>query len=268
MKIIEIIKNLQEKGIDKIVSASQIINTKEVCYISDARSAAFYALGESKTIGSPVVLIINESELESCLTSLTEAWFQKTNIIVLTICQNRYNRIDYIERCCKKILWSDEEGFEHKLFQSVNSFGPILIRCVDEPVQNAKIDYSLIIKKIDSMNKQGIHLFIYEGLETPVNYLSIHNIKTEHKYGVVSKYVGWVLGSNEKGILCIPECLLSYDSNIFNFRNMPDDFHMIVLADESQVFQKLKPWIVDNGFCVVKEEQFENVFANKTILYI
>ena len=268
MKIIEIIKNLQEKGIDKVVSATKIVKNEEICYISDTRSAAFYALGESKTIGSPVVLIIDESELESCLTSLTEAWFQKINIIVFTICQNRYNRIDYIERCCKKIFWSDEESFEGKLYQSLNSFGPIIIRCVEEFVQNTKNDYSLLIQKIDSINNRGIHLFIYDGSEVPVNYLTIHNIKTEHKYGVISKYIGWVLGSNEKGILCIPEFLLSYDSNIFNFRNMPNDFHMIILADKSQVLHKLKPWIVANGFCVINEdEQFENVFANKTILY-
>ena len=69
-------------------------------------------------------------------------------------------------------------------------------------------------------------------------------------------------------ILCIPECLLAYDSNIFNFRNLPESFMVIVIADDSQVFDKLKPWIQSNAIHVVETADENNIeMTKKTVFY-
>ena len=64
--------------------------------IKDVRSAAFYAFGKSKVTNENVVLLINGDYLPNAYTVLTEAWFQKTNLIIIALYNSIYDVVQLV----------------------------------------------------------------------------------------------------------------------------------------------------------------------------
>ena len=81
----------------------------------DARSAAFFAMGLSVKRKEPVTILLPGMYLPSIYTALTEAWFQKTELVVLAF----YHRISEVntawsDRCCKTMTMDITDFDGHK----------------------------------------------------------------------------------------------------------------------------------------------------------
>ena len=118
----ELFNYLKNNNIKKIIIGDKInvdINTDfEIINIDDVRSAAFYAFGESKILNKNTVLIIDGHYLPNVYTVLTEAWFQKTNLTIISLFNSIYDvETNYLNRCSLaniKILENDIQQFKKK----------------------------------------------------------------------------------------------------------------------------------------------------------
>lgn len=212
--------------------------------IMDVRSAAFYAFGESKITNENVVLVIDGDYLPNVYTVLTEAWFQKTNLIVVALFNSIYDiETNYLNRCTVanvKFIDKDYSLFQEKLEESLNLIGPKVISVVTKKVQK-EIDYSNIIKHLNKLLTSDDKLYVYNSKEEKTKCY-LENIPQKYKYGILSKYLAHVEDAkNNYILLCSKECLL-VDSNILNNRAMNQNFKMIVLGN----IKEIQDWILDN----------------------
>ena len=234
-------------------SLSFLPETIDVKEVKDARSATFEAFGIIKMSEKPVALIVKEDELSSVLTAVTEAWLQRKDLILITINGNLYQHYDYLDRCLMSSALLLQNSNEDELVQEMQlRHGPHLLRTALLLEEENPVDYSNIIQELDNGLSDNDVVFCYN----PTQVSGTHNraISLQHRYCVISKYVGYLLGCKGKAVLCIPENLLAYDSNIFNFRNLPSTFFVVVVADGSRILSKLSPWIESNGISVIQTE--------------
>ena len=221
--------------------------------VKDARSATFEAFGIIKIIEKPVALLLKEDELSSTLTAVTEAWFQRKDLILITVNGNLYQHYDYLDRCLMSSALLLEDSNEDEVVQEMQlRHGPHLLRTALMLEEEKPVDYSCVLQELEGSLSDKDVVFCYH----PAKLSGEHNIaiSQQHRYCVISKYVGYLLGNKCKAVLCIPEKLLAYDSNIFNFRNLPNTFFVMVIADNSGVMSKLSPWIESNGISVIQTE--------------
>lgn len=240
--------------------------------VKDVRSATFEALGISKMKDDRVALIVDERYLSNVYTGITEAWFQRNNILVVTYNTDLYLSLEYIDRCIvgKALLLDSSEVSTLANTIRINN-GPFLLRSSITINNDKPIDYRFLTRMIKCVVSENDTVFFYNPMENIVeNKANVQIIKPEHKYCVISKYLGFILGkSNCNSILCIPESLLAYDSNIFNFRCVPNNFCVIVYADASGLMKRIRPWVEANdiSFKVVDSNNFD--FSDrKEIIYI
>lgn len=213
--------------------------------IMDARSAAFYAFGESKITNENVLLVIDGEYLTNVYTVLTEAWFQKTNLIVLALYDSIYDiETNYLNRCTVanvKFIDKDYPLFEEKVKESLNLIGPKVINVVTKKNKKEK-EYSNVIKSLNKLLSVDDKLYVYNAKEEKVK-CHLENIPVKYKYGIISKYLSNIEGKTNKNILlCSKECM-QVDSNILNNRAMNNNFKIIVLGDISE----MRDWILDNN---------------------
>lgn len=263
-------------NIDSVICEEYVSQALKHSYnyriVKDVRSATFEALGISKMKDDRVALIVDERYLSSVYTGITEAWFQRINILVVTYNANLYQPLEYIDRCIvgKALLLDSSEVRSLTNTIRINN-GPFLLRSSITIDNDKPIAYSFFNRIIKGVESENDTVFLYNPVENNVeNKANVQTIKPEHKYCVISKYIGFILGkSNSNCILCIPESLLAYDSNIFNFRCIPDNFCIIVYADTSGLMKRIRPWIESNNISlkVVDSNNFD-FSGRKEIIYI
>ena len=218
--------------------------------IKDVRSAAFYAFGKSIATNKNVALIINGEYLSNTYTVLTEAWFQKANLIVIAQYDSIYNiETNYLDRCttCNiTFIDKDYSKFKERIENSLRLIGPKLFNIVIEREQR-KINYESITNDIKKFLQSEDTIFIYnsEEIEVPCK---IKNIEEKYKYGLFSKYVGYinVLNKGKQILICPKECL-EIDLNILNNRAMNKNFKAIVIGN----IEHLKEWIEKNNINLI-----------------
>jgi len=213
--------------------------------ITDVRSAAFYAFGDSKATNENVILVIDGDYLPSIYTVLTEAWFQKTNLIVLALYDSIYDiETNYLNRCTvvnMKLLDKDLDQFEDKIKKGLELVGPKLINVVTNKKYKEN-DYTKVLKGLDKVLQKEDVVFVYNSLEFKSKY-SLVNVPKKYKYGVISKYLANLEGKDNNTILVATKDCLEIDSNILNNREMNNKFKMILIGDVS----KSKAWIENNN---------------------
>ena len=254
MKIESILKKLKSAGVEHVVYTAEVVeplltNTFDndgLHYIQDVRSAVFTAYGISKMSHVPVVVLLDESYLPSTYTGLTEAWFQRVPVIVISYNGKSLDKSFYLDRCVDlSIVVSEETIIDAEIRKIVSLHGPSLIKVQETIKEETPFDYTEIVSTIIDGDAR---IFCYNAINVDNK---IVNIDYAHKYGVLSKYVGY-LSSGKDSILVIPEEILSLDSNIFNFRNFPQNFKLIVKADDTQNWEKFTNWMTANGIRVEK----------------
>ena len=267
MTLERVLKELKNEGIKCLIYTSpteklylsKLFGENELRFIEDVRSAVFTAYGMAKVGHTPIAILIKEAYLPSTYTGLTEAWFQRVPVIIVSYNSINLESSAYLERCLdKSCLINIDNNIENDVRKTVSLHGPSLIKLSESFAEEDIIDYTEIVKLIRD-NIGIIDILCYNTSHTNYNVI---NISANYKYGILSKYIGRLLGGKD-GILIIPEEILALDSNIFNFRNFPDTFKLVVKCKDGAYWDKLFTWMSKNGIHIA---ELRNGCDNKEII--
>lgn len=229
-------------------------------HCDDVRSAAFNAFGKCK-LGEPVVLLINGAYLSSVYTVLTEAWFQKANLIVVALYDSVYDiETNYLNRCTvsnMKLYEKDYELFSSKIEESLNIIGPKVFNIVTTKMNVKENDYYNIIAELSKVMRNEDQLITYNSLHTDKEYKFIcKNILPKYKYGTLSRYFAMMTELPTKAILLCDDSCVKVDSNIFNSRYINNNLKIIILQ-KSNSFD-IKEWVTANGIKFIESNNLKN----------
>lgn len=254
-----VISCLRTKGVERLVNTSAQINAMAYTpynidyYIEDVRSAVFNAYGMSKISHAPVAIIVEEAYLPNTYTALTEAWFQRVPVVVLAVNSINLESSSYLNRCVDvSILINTADDIESAVCDALQHHGPTLLKIKEKECEEEKIDYTNIYSIVDIFANDA-KVLCYNPQVSKNDY---EYIMPEYKYGVISKYVGQLVGGR-RVVLCIPEYLLALDTNIFNFRDFPDGFKLIVKYIDGSYWNKLEKWLNINGIQTIVADSVE-----------
>lgn len=228
-KVVEI---LNKNGFRHIVTTvnNDNINDSNIFIIKDVRSAFFYALGLYKEGAQKIAVLCEEDFISSAYTAITECWFQRVPILIVTFNSIYTNGIDYLKRCVDKISIARDYNELNKLVTNLENFNsPWMIR-LQEFLQFKEYDYSFILGILTKKCNEPI--FIYNSNHI-YNIPNVRHMNASHMYGALSKYVGYCV--SQPSILCIPEEYLFLDINVFNSRYINNNFKVVVLGNASML---------------------------------
>ena len=273
----KILNLLLEKQIKDVVCTEDIlksIDSQDKEYIeanfnmqifNDLRSATFFSNGEVNSSNKPVILIIAGEFLPNIYTGITEAWFQRSNINIISIFE-RYDdiKVEYLERCIPDILTIYDDGIEeykNTIYKFIDNNMPDLINIKYKLNLEEKMDYANIINMLDSIVKNTVDVFIYNSKNESKNNINIMNIEPKYKYGILSKYMGYIIAKEKKSLLIMPYELLKIDLNIFNNRYVNENVKIIIYKDKEQ--SNIEEWIKDNKIEILKTEKIDEKILKK-----
>lgn len=273
----KILNLLLEKQIKDVVCTEDIlksINGQDKEYIeanfnmqifNDLRSATFFSNGEVNSSNKPVILIIAGEFLPNIYTGITEAWFQRSNINIISIFERYDNiKVEYLERCIPDILTIYDDGIEeykNTIYKFIDNNMPALINIKYTLKLEEKSDYTSIINMLDSIVKNTVDIFIYNSKNESKNNINIMNIEPKYKYGILSKYMGYITGKEKKSLLIMPYELLKIDLNIFNNRYVNENVKIIIYKDKEQ--NNVEEWIKDNKIEILKTKKIDEKIFKK-----
>lgn len=285
MMINKILKYYYDQGVRELVESQldpkQCLNSKTVdlynkINIKDVRSATFYSLGKAKMLQNPVILIVDENYISSCYSGLTEAWFQRQPIILISYGINNNKYLSHLERCLDRIIYYSD-NILNEISEVKDIKGPILI-CVEEKnTYDLEIDYTQPLLKLNEFLDINDSVYCYNSMTSDTVYkFKLHNIIPKNKYGIFSKYLGWSLGDDHYTVLCCPDYLMDIDMNIFNNNNINRKFKIIIFGTSINYFLKRKSsWISANNINVeyyndFKKPNYKNFIENSsaTVIFI
>lgn len=261
--LIELLKRLKETGIRKIIYTDtyilpdviKIYDEEDVFLIDDVRSATFFAFGQAKMIGYPVALIVSELYISSAYTALTEVWFQRIPLIVIAYNSTSYQSTLYLERCVDKFFFVEEEEVLEDIIGNLKEIhGVCLIKVREKANVDDSRDYSEIIRYIKQMEYDG-SIICYNASKITEGVI---NILPAHKYGILSKYFGYLCGGGQAA-LCMPDYILKYDTNSFSVRDLPSNLLIFISVTQPDLRIKYNEWIKSNGISVYENEGFINI---------
>ena len=210
----------------------------------DARSAAFFAMGMSIKRKEPVLLFIPGVYLANIYTAITEAWFQKAEVIVYAF----FNKISdvntsWADRCAKTLtIHVDEYSEKHEEILSYHHMhSPVLINIVGVEIGDEKVEYSDITDCISRVDNSAEFLCYNDKIQNK------NNIKEEYKYGILSKYIGMSVVKNVGYLICDSACML-VDINIFRTRYANENIKIVVLDNGKLKENEIDQWIKSNGW--------------------
>lgn len=217
-------------------------------FVNDVRSAVFEAYGLAKISKNHTVVLVDDSYLANTYTALTEAWFQRVPIIIVSYNSRDKESSAYLERCVDETYIVDAESNCIDVVDKVLlTKGPSLIKVTEQVTRKSEIDYTTILNLLQKTHNLP-EVFLYN---SNISKEGFRNIDAKYKYGIISKYVGY-LSSGKDAIICIPENILALDSNVFGIRNFPSHFKLIVKGEHSSLWEKLKVWISKNGIKTIE----------------
>lgn len=244
------------QGNEKVVTVVPIKMEDSVAMYQDARSAAFFAMGMAIKDKEPVILLIPGEYLANAYTAMTEAWFQKAEIIIYAFYDNVSDvNTSWADRCAKTItIHIDEyENWGDRIKSYYHKYGPLLINVIGVNIQKSQIDYTSIVEAISKRDKDAKFLCY-----NSQNQSDIDSIKTEYKYGILSKYVGMSVAKKVGYLICNAECIL-VDVNIFRVRYANENMKIVVLDDGNLKNNQIDQWIISNGWKCKRVEKMDSV---------
>lgn len=230
-------------SIKNVVAVRPIVFDNYATYYEDARSAAFYAMGIALKSKETVVLLVPGEFISNTYTAITEAWFQKANIIVVAIYDKISNvKTAWMDRCIINTLTAginETEIIENFIFSNKGSNGPVLLNIVnDELPEKPKINYSILMPYLKNVN-----IITFDAVKDGINT----NIPYKYKYGVLSKYIGMSISKNCGVLLCNAECVL-VDLNVFRTRYANKNMKIVILDNGVLISKDFKIWLESNGW--------------------
>lgn len=238
-QIVDFVENIIENIV--IVKPFEFCNKKENI-IEDARSAAFYALGMALRKKETVVLFVPGEYITNVYTAITEAWFQKANIIVVSIFDKTSEvKTSWMDRCVIESLTAsidEKDLISDFIRENIGVKGPVLLNLIDNNVNYLNKDYS------DLLNYLAEHKVItYNALFGEKS----ENIQRKYKYGVISKYIGMSTVENCGILICTCDCVL-VDTNVFRTRYANSNMKIIILDDGRLYSNNFDKWLSSNNW--------------------
>ena len=183
---LELLEKLRNSGVENVINTSTFDVSslqqkfERVQYIEDVRSAIFTAYGIAKISSKPILAIVDDEYLPNTYTGLTEAWFQRVPVVVLSINSRDKESSTYLERCLDKISFIDINDSSVKLDDiSLSTYGPTLIK-TNEVIGNiTPIDYSEIYSSLKDSKYSNCIGFLIQILILMVVAISILNINMD-----------------------------------------------------------------------------------------
>lgn len=235
----------------KIVTISplQVKEKDTICY-KDARSGAFYAMGVSMKENTPVTLVVPGEYLTSTYTAITEAWFQKVNVVVIALYKNISDvKTSWMERCVvlNATFGTDEMSKINPFLENAYRMkGPVLINLVGKQVCEEACDYTEVINMLETSSPDGTKYWCYNP-KSEIEKKNIQIIDSQYKYGAISKYIGMSTVSNVGILLCDAECAL-VDINVFRTRYANGNMKIIIVDNGALKENNIALWIESNGW--------------------
>ena len=120
------------------------------------------------------------------------------------------------------------------------------------------------MKNLDEiLNKQDEIILYNHNKEIETKKYNLKNIEAKYKYGIISKYMGYIEGSKKKKILCIPAKVFLLELNILNNRYINENFKIILFNCNIDLKEKsIKNWANSNNIKLMKAKKYD-----KDILY-
>lgn len=245
---------LNKKGVSEIIKVVDFNESQELNQLCDARSAAFLAMGVAIRTQGTCALIVPGKYITNILTAVTEAWFQKCNLLIVGIFENITDfHTSWMDRYLVGRLDLRLEELE-KESESVGKLlstqGPKLLSVLCPPEHNEKHDYGELLDILLSSNLTGVTITCYNALlkTDQENNESIKNIGDRFKYGMISKYIGSSLSKSAGILLCTSECLL-VDINVFRTK-YKSEWMKVIIHDCYGIVKekKIDEWIQSNGW--------------------
>ena len=259
MMIESIIQKLVNVGFKEVVVAdARKINkvmSASVNEMRDARSATFFAMGESIMKSEPVALVIQGCHISNAYTGLTEAWFQKAQVRVFAM----YEKVSevncsYLDRC---VLSNTTEMLDDFLSSEGNWLleqfdGPTVLNIVSPKAAEKTVYCDKKIKSIfeilDTTVTSDYMVFSEDFGQSQRHPFDMRIISKKHGYGVLSKYQGYVLGTSHDCLLICSANCFALDTNILNNRYLDARFKVIIIDDQNLTEEyDLSAWIKSNN---------------------
>lgn len=265
----ELLNKLKQDGIDTLIYTSNelypkiedVFSPDSVKQINDVRSATFYAFGQAKMLKKSVLILLNEDYISSSYTTLIEAWMQRVPLILVSYNSKSYQSTAYLERCLDEVFFLEkEEDIEICLRKVMNKKGPCLVKVKEDLDSEELYNYDVVLNLLKEFDYNG-DLFCYNPQKAEEN--NFHVISTKHKYGVMSKYVGYLMGG-KSAVLCIPDSLMCLETNVFNLRHFPSNFLMFVIKTDFGCCVKYRKWIENNNIAV---KEFSEIKSPKLLSF-
>jgi len=220
-----------------------------ISVIDDVRSAVFFAYGEAKEIRKPVVLFVSGQYLSHCYTGLTEARFQQIPVIVVALYEDDASiYYKYLNPCIAKGFTIKEESFnkyKQDLEKSVSAYGPTLINVVCKFSYIEHYYYDEVLNVLNNVLTKNDTVIFFGNLNENSKY-NFKMININDKYGIVSKYMGFLVGNGGGCYLVAPLELFKFDTNIFNNRYINSSFKVIFVNNNDNLLNPQK-WIEGNN---------------------
>lgn len=210
----------------------------------DSRSAAFYAMGVAIKEAKPVYLLVPGEYITSVYTAVTEAWFQKANVIVIALFSSISSvKTTWCDRCTlvsENCHISETDVIEQFLAETEGLHGPALLNVVYENSSETKTDYSDAIGALREANR-NLAIRCYN----PKITSDVIVIPPTDKYGVLSKYIGMSAVKDCGILLCNADPVL-VDINIFRTRYRNNNMKIVIYDDGRLYDKKVSSWIQSN----------------------
>ena len=251
---------LNEMGIADIVYVTDKISDKNDT-VADARSAAFMAMGISIKKRTHCALIVPGEYITNILTAVTEAWFQKANLLVVGVFDNLQDlRIAWMDRYLVNrldIRLEDLNSRKDKIREVIEEQGPKLLSVVCPPSKDEYHNYGSVYNLLVEKAENGQKLTVFDANPNDIisKKASITIIDKRYKYGMISKYIGASMLSSAGVLLCSSECLL-VDINVLRTK-YKKPWMKIIIHDPADLVKKkaIDKWIINNEW-----KYYESVF--------
>lgn len=246
-----VINELVDRSINYIVCERGIdisgidIHCEHIIYITDVRSATFYSLGLAQKTQEPVILLIREEYIANVFTGLTEGWFQQREIYVIAVGKDILNKdISYLKPCTRAIIKIQAEiDFDNSMAALPVRRVPTVFLVEETLPTNGirnKTDITALVRNFAQDDK----ILAYEPVCTSTIDHNIEYISSDDKYGILSKYMGIIIGTNANYYLVTSSESIDLDMNIFNNRYMCPRFKVIIIG---KIEKSKQQWIEKNG---------------------
>lgn len=239
----------------------------DVVVNEDVRSATFFSYGKAQREGRMMALVVYEEQLVHCYSAMTEAMFQHVSFLIFVLHKDNTGfSHDYLNACLIA-EYNFEPLVEIEIKRlPINKRGPIIVNVqIGKQLREVSVPLDLL-QLIETLSlEQDDVVICYDkygkGLE---DYCRVITFSEDQKYGIISKYIGFLIGCSKCCILIMPLKHFKYDLNILNNRYINNRFK-VIMVDEYGIDNRHINWIKKNGISYSEAKLSDSVKIKNTV---